>query len=841
MKKTNLILLFLSCLLPVSFVSAQKNDGKSLAIYENNLAKAVAAIGTTVRTTLVVEADAAVGSVVTIPKNIVLDFQKGARLTKSGAAGKLICQGVCFDAPDNVYRQIFQGFSAGDIIFSGEMPNSISPVWFGAQPMTTNVNDGAVLASNVDTLPIVNLIAAAFAKTGQEGKMQGSTIEFPCSDFYFSDTWIVSKAFAVKGCRSNNFWSHGTRLVFASARDGIYVKSAANERPNGNIFSGFEIRAIPTYYTDSVVNINGLNLSYVSGSNFAQPLTDGSTVSLDGGAFTVIVRRPQRTAGVGSNSSGATTFLTSGANFTNADVGADLQILPMNFQATVVSVKSGNSVVISKPLPSATAAGGQGLYITSAKTLNIDKPEFSLFVSPPTTQDAAKGSQLLTPLASDVNVSPLIVGQPIILYNGGLTCSRTVSAVVGKSVQITPQLCDNFVANPNSPVLGTVQSLATAANRPARLNKWAAINCEDCAGAIFEDIRALLFAGDAFKVDTNQFIKSYAANSNNATFRNVVAEQNAGNAYHGIGQNSNAILLEQPNFINNRGCGIWDEGYLGINVVGGHITDNVTCSVWTKHNSTNASVLTGVYFEGGEVPVNLGAGNVIIGGQNGIGFHPLSQESVGINGGDISGGAGISGGGLVFRNTTGTLSAKLFAQGGSNLFLRVGGQGGRGSESTNTITDWAMANGDMGNYGYITDLTNANPNGYTLAWDTANHAALARKLRIGDGSGNYNNYTEMTSITAKPTTGVYPLGAIVWNRNYTTGAAAGWINKTAGTADFEPIGSGSKTFTNFVNLTPFTPKSSADASGAANDVARDDNYIYVKTSTGWKRTALSNF
>jgi hypothetical protein len=389
-----------------------------------------------------------------------------------------------------------------------------------------------------------------------------------------------------------------------------------------------------------------------------------------------------------------------------------------------------------------------------------------------------------------------------------------------------------------------VQSLADTTNRPVRLNKWAAINCEDCAGAIFEDIRALLFAGDAFKIDTNQYIKNFAANSNTAIFRNIVAEQNAGNAYHGIGSDSNVILLEQPNFINNRGCGIWDGGYLGINVVGGHITDNVSCSVWTKHDSTNKSVLTGVYFESGEVPLNLGAGNILVGGQNGIGFHPLSQESIGINGGDISGGANISGGGLAVRNTTGTMSAKFFSQRDSNLFLRVGGQGGRGSESTNTITDWAMANGDMGNYGYITDLINANPNGYTLAWDTKNYAALARKLRIGDGSSNYNNYTEMSSVTAKPTAGAYPLGAIVWNRNYTIGSVAGWINKTAGAADFEPIGSASGnsgTFTNFVNVKPFTPKTSKDATGVTNDIAHDDNYIYVKTSTGWKRGALSNF
>jgi hypothetical protein len=50
------------------------------------------------------------------------------------------------------------------------------------------------------------------------------------------------------------------------------------------------------------------------------------------------------------------------------------------------------------------------------------------------------------------------------------------------------------------------------------------------------------------------------------------------------------------------------------------------------------------------------------------------------------------------------------------------------------------------------------------------------------------------------------------------------------------------TFYEMVNLaTPFTPTGSSDATGITGDVARDDNYLYLKTSGGWKRTALSSF
>ena len=41
--------------------------------------------------------------------------------------------------------------------------------------------------------------------------------------------------------------------------------------------------------------------------------------------------------------------------------------------------------------------------------------------------------------------------------------------------------------------------------------------------------------------------------------------------------------------------------------------------------------------------------------------------------------------------------------------------------------------------------------------------------------------------------------------------------------------------------TAYTPSSTADPAGDQGDVAYDDNYIYVKTSTGWKRAALLTF
>jgi hypothetical protein len=65
------------------------------------------------------------------------------------------------------------------------------------------------------------------------------------------------------------------------------------------------------------------------------------------------------------------------------------------------------------------------------------------------------------------------------------------------------------------------------------------------------------------------------------------------------------------------------------------------------------------------------------------------------------------------------------------------------------------------------------------------------------------------------------------------------IGTTAPTAKVDVVG---VTGYNQLRLrTPYTPTGSADPNGNVGDIAWDDNYIYVKTSVGWKRAALSVF
>jgi hypothetical protein len=41
--------------------------------------------------------------------------------------------------------------------------------------------------------------------------------------------------------------------------------------------------------------------------------------------------------------------------------------------------------------------------------------------------------------------------------------------------------------------------------------------------------------------------------------------------------------------------------------------------------------------------------------------------------------------------------------------------------------------------------------------------------------------------------------------------------------------------------TSFSPSGTSDASGNTGDIAWDESNIYIKTSSGWKRAALSTF
>lgn len=131
--------------------------------------------------------------------------------------------------------------------------------------------------------------------------------------------------------------------------------------------------------------------------------------------------------------------------------------------------------------------------------------------------------------------------------------------------------------------------------------------------------------------------------------------------------------------------------------------------------------------------------------------------------------------------------------------------------------------------GYNTGATdNTDPGGITVVGATSRanlsgvaigNAAVAGKNAVAVGAG--------TSATGE--------GSVAIGRDWTAVSASTTVNNEI------KLGTALHTtkIVGRLNVAPRTPTSSADTQGAVGDITSDDSYVYVKTSTGWKRAALA--
>ncbi len=84
----------------------------------------------------------------------------------------------------------------------------------------------------------------------------------------------------------------------------------------------------------------------------------------------------------------------------------------------------------------------------------------------------------------------------------------------------------------------------------------------------------------------------------------------------------------------------------------------------------------------------------------------------------------------------------------------------------------------------------------------------------------------------------------IWNQGEAESDFSGIINYNGDVSNIDSATEKVLVNKEWVNNTlrqNFTPTSTADASGEEGDYAYDDDFFYVKTSAGWKRSALSTF
>jgi hypothetical protein len=80
----------------------------------------------------------------------------------------------------------------------------------------------------------------------------------------------------------------------------------------------------------------------------------------------------------------------------------------------------------------------------------------------------------------------------------------------------------------------------------------------------------------------------------------------------------------------------------------------------------------------------------------------------------------------------------------------------------------------------------------------------------------------------------YTTGDLIMNRNITT-------STVLNAATVAATGKISTSGNSLGITTTSTPSGTADATGSAGEIRRDDSYIYVKTAAGWKRSALTTW
>lgn len=118
------------------------------------------------------------------------------------------------------------------------------------------------------------------------------------------------------------------------------------------------------------------------------------------------------------------------------------------------------------------------------------------------------------------------------------------------------------------------------------------------------------------------------------------------------------------------------------------------------------------------------------------------------------------------------------------------------------------------------------------------------------GANSYFNLSPSASQNVKNCNGTWIDSSGVTNSVIIGGSGlTGTTNNTVYTPDIEIVdfnkgvilrSPDNTTYVNALNIkTPFTPSSSGDTSGQVGDIVWDNNYVYIKTNTGWGRSALS--
>jgi len=181
-------------------------------------------------------------------------------------------------------------------------------------------------------------------------------------------------------------------------------------------------------------------------------------------------------------------------------------------------------------------------------------------------------------------------------------------------------------------------------------------------------------------------------------------------------------------------------------------------------------------------------------------------------------------GDYLIENTSGSLSTSLSST--SPRLLLSGGTNGITRFGVVVPTFDALSMGIRG--GSDVTFTDYGKNGDAFIRSSDDNNGLNILSQPGTGTDDYIRFFVGQVAGASGTPDLYIQGSGTTRGNI-------GINNGSPTSKLDIIGTG---YNQLRLRNSYTPSSSGDTNGSVGDIAWDNNYLYIKTSTGWGRTSL---
>jgi len=302
------------------------------------------------------------------------------------------------------------------------------------------------------------------------------------------------------------------------------------------------------------------------------------------------------------------------------------------------------------------------------------------------------------------------------------------------------------------------------------------------------------FGGNGFHFDTEaKGLASQDTNANNFAVHRSGAYFCHGHGFFARGVNSNNGTVTGCDFSNNKGAGVWEEGFLGNHYVGCHTAYNAQ-GAYIAPSVLGWNTWLSCYSEGGQPASRFGQNSQIMGGDHGAGISTETEGLV-LQAGNVPHAADVSA--IRFRRTLG--ATRIGEDDGANT---VAGFLGANDDAK---TAFGLSSGDESgwptpayrlNYGWIATgwwswIHNLQSTRvpFMMSGEAADVGAGYLAIPFGFYLGNDTTRRFWGVGTAAPVAGAHIVGDIVWNVDPVAGGSAGWMCTGAGTpGDWEPFG-----------------------------------------------------